>query len=126
MLPNNPKPVLSCRLACEPEWLVIIIPLWFNIVWTYLIFTNNSLAFGTRTLWSGCKEAVYFDYDSVSAILFYEKKHLIGRSHTVTFTVIGAEKPVEFKTDKETYNFLAKNISLIQRIHPNTRAFSEQ
>ena len=126
MLPQNPNPVLSCKLAREIEWLVIMIPLWFNIVWTYLIITDTYLAVGTRTLWRGCKEVTYFDYDSISAILFYEKKHLIGRSYTVTFTVIGAEEPVEIKIDKDTYQFLAKNVSLIQQVHSNTRAFSEQ
>lgn len=126
MLPQNSKPVLSCKLARDIEWLVIMIPLWFNIVWTYLIITDTCLAVGTRTLWSGCKEATYFDYDSISAILFYEKKNLIGRSYTVTFTVIGAEEPVEIKIDKNTYQFLAKNVSLIQQVHSNTRAFSEQ
>ena len=70
MLPPGCRPIVSCKLFRDSEWLMIMIPLWFDLIWTYLIITDKCLAICKRTLWGGGDEAVYFEYDSIESIVF--------------------------------------------------------
>ena len=125
MLPPNSRPILGCKLTCDFDWLVIgFIPLWFNLKWIYVIVTDCCLAVCTRTLWKGCKEVVFFEYDSIDSIAFNQTKKLLGRNYNVTITFFAAEEPLVLETDEATYEFLAANVPVVKIAHANTAAFS--
>ncbi len=120
MLPPGCRPIVSCKLFRDSSWLIIMIPLWFNLIWTYLIITDKCLAICTRTLWVGCKEVVYFEYDSIEAIVFVEEIKTFGNDYSVVINIFGAEEPIAIVTDKSAHQFLARNLPRIQRLHSNS------
>ncbi len=101
-----------------------MIPLWFNLIWTYLIITDKGLAICTRTLWGGCKEAVYFEHDSIEAIVFAEEIETFGNNYSVVINIFGAEESVAIATDKSAHQFLARNLPGIQRLHSNSQVLT--
>ena len=125
MCTPDSRPILSCKLDSDWEFLYIMIPLWFNIIWSYLIISDRSLAICTRTLWRGCKEAICFDNDSIESISFNKTKAFIGSGYNVTITVFDAEEAIEAKIDAATYLFLVENAARVQQFYPNTSVFSE-
>ena len=120
MCPPDSRPILSCKLDSDWEFLYIMIPLWFNIIWSYLIISDRCLAVCTRTLWRGCKEAICFDNDSIESISFNKTKAFVGSSYNLTIVVFGAEEAVEIKINKATYLFLVEHASRVQQFYPNT------
>ena len=124
MLPPGCRPIVSCKLFRDSSWLIIMIPLWFNITWTYLIITDKCLAICTRTLWGGCKEAVCFEYDSIGGVVFAEEIKTFGNDYSVVINIFGVEEPVAIVTNKSAHQFLARNLPRIQQLHNNSQVLT--
>jgi hypothetical protein len=122
MMPPGGQPVVASKVIRDSSFIIIMIPLWFNIYWTYLIITDRCLAVGSRTLWMGCKEVDYIDFEAIEAITFVEEVKLLGNVYSVVVDVYGTEPVVISPILKGAYQFLVGNIPRLREVHPNVNA----
>ena len=122
MMPAGGQPVVASKVIRDSSFIFIMIPIWFNIYWTYLIITDRCLAIGSRTLWMGCKEVDYLDFEVIEAITFVEEVKMLGNVHSVVVDVYGTEPVVVGPILKRAYQFLVSQIPRLREVHPNVHA----
>lgn len=123
MVPVESRPLLACRLQLDYSFLVIVIPLWFNMEWVYLVVTEEYLGLATRTLWTGCKEMVYFDNDLVESVTLVEEKKMLSNTFKIVIEVEGQEEPVEFgPVDKAAHQYLVESLPLLEKVYGRAEA----
>ena len=122
MMPAGGQPVVASKVIRDSSFIFIMIPIWFNIYWTYLIITDRCLAIGSRTLWMGCKEVDYLDFEVIEAITFVEEVKMLGNVHSVVVDVYGTEPVVVGPILKGAYQFLVSQIPRLREVHPNVHA----
>lgn len=122
MMPAGGQPVVASKVIRDSSFIFIMIPIWFNIYWTYLIITDRCLAIGSRTLWMGCKEVDYLDFEVIEAITFVEEVKMLGNVYSVVVDVYGTEPVVVGPILKGAYQFLVSQIPRLREVHPNVHA----
>ena len=122
MMPAGGQPVVASKVIRDSSFIFIMIPIWFNIYWTYLIITDRCLAIGSRTLWMGCKEVDYLDFEVIEAITFVEEVKMLGNVYSVVVDVYGTEPVVVGPILKRAYQFLVSQIPRLREVHPNVHA----
>ena len=123
MVPVESRPLLACRLKQDYSFLVIVIPLWFNMLWIYLVVTEEYLGLAERTLWNGCKEMVYFDNDLVESVTLVEEKKMLSNTFKIVIEIEGQEEPVEFgPVDKASHQYLVESLPLLEKVYGRAEA----
>jgi hypothetical protein len=79
------------------SWLIIGIPLYFNVISNYLVFTTSGLIVATQTLWSGLKPkcVAAIPYEFISALEI--KLSRWGTSKMRMRLVTGESQEIEIK-----------------------------
>jgi len=122
MMPQAGQPLAACRLQRSTSFIFIIIPLWFNIYWSYIVFAERAVGVGDRTLWMGCKDIGVIEYEYIEAITFVEEKRMLGNLYSVVIDVYGAEPVVLEQILKSSHQFLVGQIPRLRQLHPNIHA----
>ncbi|MBT5884191.1 MAG: hypothetical protein HOH50_08195, partial [Planctomycetaceae bacterium] len=119
------RPIISCRLAWDWEFLFIVIPLWFNVTWTYLIISDRSLAICNRTLWRGCYEAHCFEPPMIEQIVFHQSKKTFGKRFVVSLQIVGSSDSEDIEMDAATFDMFESQAAQIKHVFPNTHFIRE-
>lgn len=122
MMPEAGLAVAACRAYRDTSFIFIIIPLWFNLHWSYIVFAERCVGVGDRTLWMGCKDIGVIGYEYIEAITFVEENRMLGNIYSVVIDIYGEESVVLNPIFKDTHQFLVSQIPRLRQLHPNVHA----
>ena len=75
---SGEQPLVAGKLKSDTEFVILIIPLWFNIVTQFIVATEQRLLVATKTLWRGVTDVVPISYDDIySMVVTVKKKKLM-------------------------------------------------
>lgn len=64
----NGIPIFGGQTEFDFDIIFVGIPIWFNLLWNYIIFTDRGILFIHRTMWGGIKSQVLVEYETISNI----------------------------------------------------------
>ncbi|GEM_PF-6066055 len=104
------------QIGREVTYVILLIPLWFNIHTHALFFTRKGVIFAT---WSflGLKDPVFIGYDVIEKITYRTKKAFI--SGTCELTVYFGGTFSEFGGNPHFIRFFIENAHIIKECAPH-------
>lgn len=74
IMDSSEQALVAGKIKEDTQYLIIVIPLWFNIITQYLVFTDTRILVATKTLWRGVTEVVPIPYSDVYSVVVTIKK----------------------------------------------------
>ncbi|MDP8222274.1 MAG: hypothetical protein P9L99_02860 [Candidatus Lernaella stagnicola] len=104
------------------EFIMILIPLWFNWIWNYVFFTEKGIVVCSRSLWRGLRPPVFIEYDQMPELILEKKRttyHLWLTNHENVRTDLKMDGGI--MSPNPVGKLIAENIPLIQQYAPNLK-----
>jgi hypothetical protein len=102
---SNMKVLVAGKLKSDIEYVRIIIPLWFNIIKTYMVFMESSVLLVTKTLWRGMRDVYQIPYTDIYSIVV-EAKNKSLRNVTDSKIIIRMNDGDMIKFETSNHNFV--------------------
>jgi len=68
------QPLVAGKLKSDTEYVILVVPLWFNVVTQFIVATEQQLLLATKTLWHGVTEVLPIFYDDIYSVIVTVKK----------------------------------------------------
>ena len=79
------QPFFACTASRKFNWVIVGIPLYFNIMTAYLVITQSELVLADKTLWKGLKAVVSIPWSSISMCRFVIRAGILASNLEITF-----------------------------------------